>query len=210
MLPPEAVVVPYSSEEEWLELRRQFVTASEIGAIMGDSPYDTPRSIARKKLGITKPWLGNHLTRMGQLMEEANITAFAVATGWDLELTHAFLSRGPVSCTLDALVRKVDFSGDPRLDVEWANGYPSCPEGTILVLDGKNVRAGSEWTELPTYYWWQAQSQMYCTHLTHHIMMAKVDAHRLVPHYIEADPFAQEAMVERAQWFLDNMESIAK
>ncbi|MDR3033905.1 MAG: YqaJ viral recombinase family protein, partial [Kitasatospora sp.] len=36
-----AVLVPAASEAEWLEARRQGVTASEIAAILGLSPWES-------------------------------------------------------------------------------------------------------------------------------------------------------------------------
>jgi putative phage-type endonuclease len=47
-----AVLIPTASEAEWLERRREGVTASEIAVLMGLSPYDSPYGLYHRKLGI--------------------------------------------------------------------------------------------------------------------------------------------------------------
>ena len=46
-----AVLVPTSSEAEWLAARRNGITASEIGIIMGLSPYSSPYKLFHQKTG---------------------------------------------------------------------------------------------------------------------------------------------------------------
>ena len=46
-----AVLIPTASEAEWLEARRQGITASEIAVVMGLSPYSSPYALYHQKLG---------------------------------------------------------------------------------------------------------------------------------------------------------------
>jgi putative phage-type endonuclease len=46
-----AVLIPTSSEAEWLAARRQGVTASEIAVLMGLSPWDSPYALYHRKRG---------------------------------------------------------------------------------------------------------------------------------------------------------------
>lgn len=210
---PKATIINIKDDEHWLAERRKYVTASELSVIMGPRAVKSRQRIAQEKLGKKESFKGNHVMRMGQLMEEANIKAFSIATGFPTLLTHAMVVRGPLSCTLDALVRLLCLTDeDDLLNVEWGELFPESAVGEVLTLDGKNVRSESEhhWKNGPPgNYWWQMQGQSYCCHLTGSILMAKIDAHRLTAHYVAGDEFAQEAAVERAQWFLDNLEDIA-
>lgn len=64
LLPPDA------SEQTWLDARRDKVTASEIAAVLGRSPYDSPFSLWWRK---QPDWQGagdlNSSMRIGQLLE---------------------------------------------------------------------------------------------------------------------------------------------
>ena len=47
-----AVLIPTTSEQEWLEARRHGVTASEIPVVMGLSPWSSPYALYWQKLGV--------------------------------------------------------------------------------------------------------------------------------------------------------------
>lgn len=55
-------------DEAWHELRRGGVTASEIAAVMGISPYESPFSLYWRKVNDWQ-WEGNEFTRAGQHLE---------------------------------------------------------------------------------------------------------------------------------------------
>ena len=62
--------VPTSSREEWLELRRNHIGGSDIGPIMGWSPYATREDVRAEKLtGATKP--DTKAMQRGRLLEPA-------------------------------------------------------------------------------------------------------------------------------------------
>jgi len=70
-LPPATELLPPGTgphDERWHELRRQGVTASEIAAVMGISPYESPFSLYWRKVNDWQ-WEGNEYTATGQHLE---------------------------------------------------------------------------------------------------------------------------------------------
>lgn len=57
-------------DEQWHELRRAGVTASEIAVVMGLSPYDSPFNLYWSKVNDWR-WGGNEFTGVGQHLEDA-------------------------------------------------------------------------------------------------------------------------------------------
>jgi putative phage-type endonuclease len=65
-----AVLIPTSSEQEWLEARRQGITASEIPVIMGLSPYSSPYALYHRKLGVLPEQDDNDAMALGRYLEQ--------------------------------------------------------------------------------------------------------------------------------------------
>lgn len=64
-----AVLVPTASEAEWLERRREGVTASEIPVLMGLSPYSSPYKLFHQKLGILPAEDDSDVMEKGRVLE---------------------------------------------------------------------------------------------------------------------------------------------
>lgn len=74
-------IIRPSSHEEWLTERGKGIGASEVGAILGLSPYETPFSLWLKKTGQIGPEPENEAMLMGHLLEEAVAKRWEMATG---------------------------------------------------------------------------------------------------------------------------------
>lgn len=72
-----AVLIPTASEAEWLEARRQGVTASEIAVLMGLSPYDSPYGLYHRKLGILPADGDSDVMEKGRVLEPVIAAKFA-------------------------------------------------------------------------------------------------------------------------------------
>ena len=72
-------IIRPTSHEEWLRSRKEGIGASEVGAIIGVSPFDSPFSIWLKKTGQVEPEPENEAMLMGHLLEDA------VAKRWEIE-----------------------------------------------------------------------------------------------------------------------------
>lgn len=73
------IIIRPKSHEEWLEERKIGIGASEVGTILGISPFDTPFSLWLKKTGQVEPEPENEAMLMGHLLEDA------VAKRWEIE-----------------------------------------------------------------------------------------------------------------------------
>ena len=73
------IIIRPKSHEEWLKSRSEGIGASEVGAIIGVSPFDSPFSLFLKKTGQVPPEPENEAMLMGHLLEDA------VAKRWEIE-----------------------------------------------------------------------------------------------------------------------------
>lgn len=91
------------TEEEWLELRKQFITASEAAVLVGADPYSSPAKIRNPT-----PFFGNSFTRVGQMLEPVvvNVTNDVLETHFELyenpEGHKEFYTEGLLGATPDA------------------------------------------------------------------------------------------------------------
>lgn len=74
-------IIKPSGHEEWLKEREYGVGASEVGALLGLSPYDTPFSLWLKKTKQATPEPENEAMLMGHLLEDAVAKRWEMATG---------------------------------------------------------------------------------------------------------------------------------
>ena len=72
-------IIKPKDHEEWLKARSEGIGASEVGAIIGVSPFETPFSLWLKKTGQVQPEPENEAMLMGHLLENA------VAQRWEIE-----------------------------------------------------------------------------------------------------------------------------
>jgi putative phage-type endonuclease len=74
---------------EWFEARKNRVTASNVGAILGLSPYmtraDVMRAMVRESLGAPREFEGNIATDYGNNNEDQAALDFRIESGLDIE-----------------------------------------------------------------------------------------------------------------------------
>ncbi len=75
----KARIIKPKDHEEWLRLRNYGIGASEVGALLGLSPYETPFSLFLKKTGQVPQEQENEAMLMGHLLEDV------VAKRWEME-----------------------------------------------------------------------------------------------------------------------------
>lgn len=109
----------YSSREEWLELRRADITASEAGALFGLHKYTSLRKLALEKAyGENRPQTA--AMRRGKIMEPSVAEAVTLDFGWQLRRSNDYL-RGRSAA-------------DPHLRVGATRDYvlPALPRDALL------------------------------------------------------------------------------
>lgn len=135
--------------EDWLAMRRQDVTASEVAALFGRHPYATMLSLYAEKAGLVQGQAEeNDAMRRGRWMEPAIIAACAEAPEfdgrWIDRASHYYRSPSlRLGATPDAYVRGIE--GEPLepldaksvssfvFDTQWSEGPPLHIQLQVLV-----------------------------------------------------------------------------
>lgn len=76
------------TKEEWLEKRKGSIGGSEIGAIMGMSPYASAYSVYCERKGLWPAFEGNLATEVGTMLEEFVARKFATLIGLTVNRTN--------------------------------------------------------------------------------------------------------------------------
>lgn len=91
------------TEAEWLELRKQYITASEASVLVGADPYSSPAKIRNPS-----PFFGNAYTRVGQVLEPVVVSVVNDVLGTTFKLFEnseghkEFFTEGCLGATPDA------------------------------------------------------------------------------------------------------------
>ena len=80
------------SREEWLAARANTIGGSDIGAIMGLSPYSSPAQCYSEKKGIVPPKETSYAMKRGTILEDGVAELFKSETGLHIERVQAILS----------------------------------------------------------------------------------------------------------------------
>lgn len=138
------------------DLRRRYIGASEVPALLGLSPYDTPLDVAKRKLGIVDDSVDTIHTRVGRALEPVTLAALAEAAGLSIRAPQG-------SAVSDACPRLAvtpdgaeygDYSG------EWiaeAKAWSSLHRDADQLADLADGRAPSGGRALAAYVQVQAQ-----------------------------------------------------
>jgi putative phage-type endonuclease len=147
-------LIPTATEEEWLEARRQRITASEMAIILGLSSYSSPYALYHSKLGNLPPQDDSVAMELGRLFEPYIAEKFAemypefMVTGDGRQL-YAHPERDWLAATPDRLVTEGSYSAYDAIAV------------LECKVDGGSDEWGEEGTdEIPVAYRCQALIQM--------------------------------------------------
>ncbi len=93
---------------EWFEARKNRVTGSVVGAVLGLSPWmskeDVMRSMVRSTLGAESEFTGNIATEYGQRNEDGAIYDFELKTGLSVEKCGFYTYGNKYGASPDGLV----------------------------------------------------------------------------------------------------------
>lgn len=85
-------IIPTTSQEHWLELRKQDVTSTESAALFGMSPYLTHFDLwHRKRTGIVPEFKTNERMAWGNRLEAAIAHGIAEEQGWKISPMKEYL-----------------------------------------------------------------------------------------------------------------------
>tara|TARA_R110000850_G_scaffold176695_1_gene302631 strand:- start:20 stop:841 length:822 start_codon:yes stop_codon:yes gene_type:complete len=124
----------------WHEHRAKYRNASESGAVMGVSPYQTPRELWESKNGIGKKFVGNVATDYGIAMEPKALARLEEIL--DVKLEPTVFVDGEYSASLDG------FNHDVMVEIK-------CPYQKQQSKLWQTSSAG----DIPEHYYWQMVHQ---------------------------------------------------
>lgn len=81
----EPKVLTFATREEWLEGRRQFVTASDVAAILGFDKRRTAAHVYAEKRGLVERGPDDSSKKRGRMLESAVIGWYGEDTGYEVE-----------------------------------------------------------------------------------------------------------------------------
>lgn len=165
------VVLGRASRPRWLARRRKGLTATDVPALLGLSPWSTPLDVWLEKLD-PRPWAGTYATRRGQRLESFIAAEYAAEHDLRLERPPALVAHPDHPWLLCSL----DF-------------YAHAADGATTVLECKAVgRWSPEWADddLPDVYAVQALTQAAITGLP--VTVVADIGGRLEDRRIEPDP----------------------
>lgn len=173
---------------EWARL----VTASKVAAILGVSPWDSPRSIWLKMHGdLPAESEGNDAQRRGHYLEPAILAWFA-------DQHDVTLTKSPLF----------------RLD-DWAAATPDAEvNGTAIteraIVEAKSAARDDDWGDpgtdaIPTYYLTQCYFQLALSGAERCYVPVLTSRLRFVEYIVEADEQIQADLIARMRSFYDTL-----
>ena len=94
--------------KEWFEARKGRITASAVGAILGNSPYqkraDVLRRMVREYHGAESEFSGNIATEYGNQNEDGALVEFEMETGLTVEKVGFITREDWAGCSPDGLI----------------------------------------------------------------------------------------------------------
>jgi putative phage-type endonuclease len=186
----------YKSRQEWLQLRQNGIGASDIGAVLGLSPYTTANAVYMQKIQpfVTdeKP---NKFMQIGNDLEPVIVKKYEKHTGYEVEIYKECIFYNPENpflfASLDGIIVRKD--------------------GTRGIFEAKTCRAMKISNTPYPWYFSQVQQQMYVMDL---------DWSHLVTHYyklnktkiikIARDDDYIKDLIEKGKAFWEIVEQVKK
>lgn len=170
-----------------LERRRQFLTATDIPAILGVGKYKNAADVYLEKTQAFTPWDGNDATRAGNLLEPAILEWARTRLGPINEGDWCVHENGINACTLDG-----------RL-----------PSGDVVECKSHGIVGPADWDawgkegtdDIPDVYAIQVQTQMLVTGAARTWIPALIGGRGFVLYTMERHAGIQELILEASARF---------
>ena len=179
------------SQEEWLGLRKQGITGTDLGGLTGVSKYTTPIKIYLDKTGVIPPTEDNEKMYWGRIMEDVIKKEFSNRNK-DLKVIkpNAILQHKEIDWAL-ANVDGIIYRGE---------------EIGILEIKTVSEYLKNLWDseEVPPQYMVQIQWYMYVTGATFGYFAALLGGNEYIQKYVERDQELIDMLVIIASDFWEN------
>ena len=180
----ELLAAEYAEQrsDEWLELRENMITASDIASAIGESQYESIDSFIKKKVLRTK-WAGNAATQHGTLLEPFVRDLYDQRTG---RKSHEI-----------GLVQHREYS--------WLGASPDGVTEDGLLIEIKCPLTRKIEAKVPKHYWPQVQLQLEITDLEECDFIQYRPASEG-----KAEEFVIVRIVRDREWFQRNLAAMKK
>jgi hypothetical protein len=175
-----------SSREDWLAQRKQYVTASDVAALLGESKYKTRDQLRMEKMGLADEWQGNEQTTNALLLEAESWRLAEHWYGWHCRPNGNVLVK-------DAVCSRLAATPDAYLDSPWGTAVVQAKWTRSSVQEDVRqvTKAGKPTTAAfaagpPIGWQLQVQAELACTNLQHGVLLVMHHGQglKLRPYYI--------------------------
>lgn len=187
-----AAIIPVADRSDWLALRRSGIGASEAAAVLGVSPYASPREVYLDKLGKLPPVEETEAMRWGNLLEPLIAQEYTRRTGRAVVEQQVFMrhqTHQHILATLDGMT-----------DQGWPVEFKTTGEWTAKDLGAE----GSD--HLPEHWIVQAHQQMLLTEAERVDFAVLVGGQNLRLYRVNRDQEIVDLLVERLGEFWDRVQ----
>jgi len=129
---------PEQRSKQWYDMRKNMLTASDIGAILGYSKYNNRNAIIKKKCGLGPKFRGNKYTLHGQKYEE--------------------IAKQIYELRYNKVVHEYGLIQHPEIEILGASPDEISTDGIMLEIKCPPKRKITG--EVPEHYWVQMQVQL--------------------------------------------------
>jgi|SRR5690606_10192536 len=174
--------------QEWLEIRKNYITATDLPVIMGISPWKSPQELYEEKIGECPPAPSNAWMDRGIELEP--------------EARHIFETR---------FATLVDPQWVVSPEIEWAaaslDGWDGGNTLVEIKCPGKKNHDIAKKGEIPNYYYPQIQWQMMVTmqQKAWYVSYRPEDINHFVAMPVKRDQAYIDEMIEKAAEFYESI-----
>lgn len=179
-----------ADREEWLQLRKQRLGATDVSAVLGLNPYRTAYEVWLDKTDRMEPWEGNDATRLGHIIEPVLLDE--AERRWGTLRRNVFCPHEslPIAATLDG----------------WLPDTAEVVEIKTAGLTNAFAELG-HWgdagtDEVPEWYLLQVQVQMLVSGSDNSKLLALISGRGIVEYEIPVDTVVCDIIAERCgEWW---------
>lgn len=151
------------TREEWLAERRKFCTASDVAALLDESPYKTRAQLIMEKIGLADEFKGNESTELGMAFEGGVFDVARSRWGWNV------LPNG-LALSVDRVCPRLAATPDAAMVTPWGHAIIQVKWTTCRATEdcepftkkGKPSEA-AYLNGAPIHHQIQCQAEMACT-----------------------------------------------
>lgn len=203
---------PDLERELWLERRMRYVTASDVGALLGENKHKTRDALMLEKRGLVKGFQGNEYTELASEFEEPLFKVARRRYGW------ALFANG-MGLHVDSLCPRLAATPDALMVTPWGLAVVQTKWSTCQAQkDIKPVTKSGKPSEAvylngpPLGYQLQVQAEMACTNAAGGVLLVMHTCPpkglTLVPYYIPRHDGAISRIRREVSLFWNEIEGL--